>query len=135
MSDHKIYMASLIAEMQKADKDVQPFRDEFRSNILDTVRWRKERAAEFPSDSRNTDAIDKLGVIAESTKYIDRNRVFFYKTFGDHQIIGPKMISVQSELLAGVGFRNSIQDANSLIDAVLDEAYKLSDELASEDDQ
>ena len=83
-----------------------------RLDFGETARWRREKAAEHPDDSRNVEAAELLDRLAKTIKDVDPTLLDAYGSLWDDEVHDSEQ---HSEMLRLVGFQFFPQTAEEFV--------------------
>jgi hypothetical protein len=86
-------------------------KSDLKDAVASTLDWRQGKAAEFPDDSRNVEAVQILERLSGSLDEIDKAAWKFYGSL----MWTPEVSEALSETLREVGFHRWPKDATALL--------------------
>ena len=90
-----------------------------REAILETARWRREKATEFADDYRNADAVELLEKCAASVDDVPDQLIRDYQDAWKYDE-GGRVGEAQSIVLRNVGFQTNTDSATKLLEIFAD---------------
>lgn len=114
-----------MSEINSTDDAVQALSD----TLLETARWRREKAIEFPDDTRNADAADTLERMAGVVPQIHPALLQRWVEHRETEEIGIRLSEFQSEVLRQVGFSSAPATAEKLLEVIVDKGDELRADL------
>jgi hypothetical protein len=100
--------------------------DALREEFLDTARWRREKAAEYPDDERNLAAAQTLERLAETVGQIDSELLaVFSEEFHDDIF---DTYGLFCEMLRETGFETDYETAAEFVRSFISNSLELAGE-------
>jgi hypothetical protein len=86
-------------------------RDVLEDAFLDTARWRREKATEYPNDERNLEAAALLDRLATTVDQVEPELLAAYAKLHDDYCD----IETHSEMLRAIGFDSAPETASEFV--------------------
>lgn len=104
---------------RNGSSEIDDARDALSEAILETARWRLEKAEHFPSETRNTRAAELLRRIAASVTDVPDDLMRRYSEAW-HDETASQTSETQSVLLRDIGFRSASAIATTLVEHLME---------------
>lgn len=93
----------------------------FRDDLLDSARWRREKAKAYPDDFRNVEAAEMLEGLAQTVSGMSEDVLMeLDKRFSTDEDTAIAFIEAQSEVLRSIGFRAWPDEAEDVARQIID---------------
>jgi hypothetical protein len=92
--------------------EIAEIAESLRLDFGETARWRREKAAEHPEDSRNIEAAELLDRLAKTIKDVDPTLLDTYGALWDDEVQDSEQ---HSEMLRLIGFHFFPQTAEEFV--------------------
>jgi hypothetical protein len=92
--------------------DIADVAESLRLDFGETARWRREKAAEHPEDSRNVEAAELLDRLAKTIKDVDPTLLDAYGSLWDDDVQDSEQ---HSEMLRLIGFQSFPHTAEEFV--------------------
>ena len=105
--------------LRNGSSEIDDARDVLSEAILETARWRLEKAEQFPNEPRNTPAAEMLRRIAASVTDVPDDLMRRYSEAW-HDETASQTSETQSVLLRDTGFRSASDTATTLVEHLME---------------
>ena len=90
-------------------------KDALRERFLDTARWRREKAQEYPADARNLQAAEILEQLVKTVDQVDPSLLVAFGEFFDQEGGSFREFESCNEMLRTVGFHWVPESASEFV--------------------